>query len=371
MTRRKLSEDEWEIINEQRKQRIREAQQLGGKTRGAQIKNAFSLANEGKPEKKKRVARKPRTTVPPRNPEAHRRGGLNLAKKIREVGEAYDAMVKPEAEYGYVFGMNQKQEESLPLGALRDDIVCELRPARIGIISDAHWPFHDLRKDSSGHFYGGYITALDSLKEAGIDALILNGDMMDLFHLSKHEKIEAKRNWKWELDVSRAMLKHIREHFGDKVRIIYREGNHEERFKRYIASKAKELEDSIFLDEMLDLRNMNIEWVQARAKMKAGKLYIDHGHEYFGGGQVNPSRSYLLKTFDNIVLGHVHKKSESIVRRPLDGSYVQAHTIGCLCDLNPHYAPRNQWTHGFGIIELDKSGDFTLHNKIIMNGQVI
>lgn len=371
MTRRKLSEDEWEIVSEIRAQRIKDAQKIGGKTRGAAIKNAFALDSEGKPEKKKRVARKPRTTVPPRDPEAQRRGGLTLAKKINEVSQAYDAMVRPESEYGYVFGMDDQKSSGLHVGALRDDVVCELHPGRIGIISDAHWPFHDLRRDSSGAFYGGYMTALDSLREAGINTLILNGDMMDLFHLSKHEKIEAKRNWKWELDVSRAMLRHIREHFGDKVRIIYREGNHEERFKRYIASKAKELEDSIVLDEMLDLRGLNIEWVQARAKMKAGGLYIDHGHEYFGGGQVNPSRSYLLKIFDNILLGHVHKKSESIVRRPLDGSHVQAHTIGCLCDLNPHYAPRNQWTHGFAIVELGKHGDFTLHNKIIMNGRVV
>lgn len=371
MTRRKLSEDEWAIINEIRSERIKQANQLGGQVRGAQLKNAFAMDSEGKPEKKKRVARKPRTTVPPRDPEAQRRGGLSLAKKIKEVSQAYDAMVKPEGQYGHVPGMQERQDGALYVGALREDVVCELRPGRIGIISDAHWPFHDLRRDSSGQFYGGYMTALDSLKDADIDTLVLNGDMMDLFHLSKHEKIEAKRNWKWELDVSRAMLRHIREHFGDKVRIIYREGNHEERFKRYIASKAKELEDSIFLDEMLDLRGLNIEWVQARAKMKAGNLYIDHGHEYFGGGQVNPSRSYLLKTFDNILLGHVHKKSESIVRRPLDGSYVQAHTIGCLCDLNPHYAPRNQWTHGFAIVELEKSGDFRLHNKIIMNGRVV
>lgn len=366
----RLSEEEWELINESRKASIQEKHKLGGKIRGANIKNAHAMANEGKPEKKKRVARKPRTTVPPQDPEARRRGGLTTAQKLKEIEVEYNAMTRPETEYGYVFGIDESKHPDIKLGNLRDDYVCEIHPGRIGIISDAHWPFHDLRRDSSGAFYGGYMIAIESLKEAGINTLVLNGDMMDLFHLSKHEKIEAKRDWKWELDISRAMLIHLRQFFGDKVRIVYREGNHEERFKRYIASKAKELEDSIFLDEMLGLRGLNIEWIQNRAKMKAGGLYIDHGHEYFGGGQVNPSRSYLLKTFDNILLGHVHKKSESIVRRPLDGSYIQAHTVGCLCDLNPHYAPRAQWTHGFAIVELEKSGDFRLHNKIIMNGKV-
>ncbi len=177
-------------------------------------------------------------------------------------------------------------------GELRDENVTEITSSRIGIISDAHWPFHDLRQDSDGNFYGAYLTAIEWLREQNIGTLILNGDMLDCFNLSSHEKVEGKRSWKWELDVSRAMVKHLREFFGDKVRIVYREGNHEERFKRYLAGKAKELEGSIWLEELLGLREHGIEWVQDRDKIVAGKLWIDHGHEWFGGGGVNPARNY-------------------------------------------------------------------------------
>lgn len=369
MPRPRLTPEEYDIVRESREASRRAGQSLGGVVRGVQIKNAIAAAQSEKEQKIKRIAKKVRTAVPPKILDELSRGGKSAVEKISELAEAYKAIVEPNTNYGAVFGM---ESDTLQEGTLRDDVVCELRPGKIGIISDAHWPFHDLRKDSDGNFYGSYLTAIEKLSDYGIDTLVLNGDMMDLFHLSKHEKLEAKRNWKWELDVSRAMLKHLREFFGDKVRIVYREGNHEERFKRYIADKAKELEDAVNLTEMLGLDALRIEWVSDRAKMTAGGLYIDHGHEYFGGGGlVNPARNFFLKTFDNILVGHVHKKSEAIIRRPLDGSYMQAHSIGCLCDLNPRYAPRNQWTHGFALVELDKHGEFTLHNRIIMNGKVV
>jgi hypothetical protein len=44
--------------------------------------------------------------------------------------------------------------------------------------------------------------------------------------------------------------------------------------------------------------------------------------------------------------------------------------MGCLCDLNPHYAPRNHWNHGVVTVDLDKTGEFTVSNRIIINGRV-
>lgn len=274
----------------------------------------------------------------------------------------------PPAAHGAVFGVDN-EVRPMP-GELRDDRVIELISERIGIISDAHWPFHDLSQDSDGNFYGAYLTAIEWLREQNIGTLVLNGDMLDCFNLSSHEKIEGKRSWKWELDVSRAMIKHIRHFFGDKVKIIYREGNHEERFKRYLASKAKELEGSIWLEELLGLREHGIEWVQDREKVVAGKLWIDHGHEWFGSGGVNPARNYRMKAVDNIIVGHVHKTSTDLFRKPLDGSFIAGWSIGCLCDLNPRYAPRNNWNHGVALVELESGGNFTVHNKVILQGKV-
>ena len=274
------------------------------------------------------------------------------------------------AERGVVFGEDVQSVEPLA-GELREDQITDLSLAnKIGVISDAHWPFHDLRREPDGSYSGAYLTAIEWLRNCGVDTLLLNGDMMDCYNLSSHEKVENNRSWKWELDAARTMVKHLRDFFGDKVRIIYREGNHEERLKRYLAQKAKELEGTIVLEEMLGLHEQGIEWVDERAKVKAGKLWIDHGHEWFGGGGVNPARNYRMKAVDNVMVGHVHKTSTDLFRRPLDGTFIAGWSVGCLCDLNPRYAPRNNWNHGVALVELEAQGNFTVHNKVILQGVV-
>lgn len=257
---------------------------------------------------------------------------------------------------------NEMQE-----GDVRDWTVTELHGKRIGIISDVHVPFHDVRI-VDGKFEGAYITALEYLKAQDIDCLLINGDFMDIYNLSKHEKIEQKRNFVWELDVTRQMLKHLREYFGD-IRIVYKEGNHEERWGAYVARKADQLQGLFTLADLLKLRDMNIEWIGERNRIAAGALWIDHGHEWFGGGGVNPARNYRMKANDNIMVGHVHKTSSDMFTKPLNKQTIAGWSVGCLCDLNPLYAPRNNWNHGFAIVELD-GHKFTVHNKIIENGVV-
>jgi hypothetical protein len=285
------------------------------------------------------------------------------------IARAENIDTKP-AERGVVFGEDVQSVEPLA-GELREDQITDLSLGnKIGVISDAHWPFHDLRREQDGSYSGAYLTAIEWLRNCGVDTLLLNGDMMDCYNLSSHEKVENNRSWKWELDAARTMVKHLRDFFGDKVRIIYREGNHEERLKRYLAQKAKELEGTIVLEEMLGLNEHGIEWVDERAKVKAGKLWIDHGHEWFGGGGVNPARNYRMKAVDNIMVGHVHKTSTDLFRRPLDGTFIAGWSVGCLCDLNPRYAPRNNWNHGVALVELEAQGNFTVHNKVILQGVV-
>jgi len=77
-----------------------------------------------------------------------------------------------------------------------------------------------------------------------------------------------------------------------------------------------------------------------------------------------------MKAIENILVGHVHRTSTDVIRKPLDGSFIGGWSVGCLCDLNTHYAARNGWNHGFAIVDVDKSGDFTVHNKMIIGGGV-
>ena len=300
-------------------------------------------------------------------------GMAKRGQKLEEIADRLRTLPPPDPRpnsgnesYGAIPGI----DDMLEIGDLRDEIVCEITSEKTGIISDAHWPFHDLRRDADGNFYGAYLTALQELKTAGVQSVVLNGDMMDCYQLSAHEKTEVKRSWRWELDVGKKMLAHLRTFFGDGVRIVYREGNHEERFQRYLARKASELQGSIDIEAMLGMREHGIEWMPNRGKMTIGKLWVDHGHEWFGGGGVVPARNFRMKAQENILVGHVHRTSQDLIRKPLDGSFISGWSVGCLCDLNPHYAPRNGWNHGFAIVDLSPNGNFTVHNRTIINGVV-
>jgi predicted phosphodiesterase len=372
-SRYRLTPEEYEIIADIRSARLKEAQRAGGITRGKQIAETFEQGNyDGQvPKQKRRVPANSRRKPHVLTQEDRQKGGKKTASVLAEANynikgfEAIAAEIERRNPTGAIV-----EEEIIPDGALRDDNICEVTSSLTGIISDMHWPFHDLKRLADGKYYGSYITALEHLAELGIKTLIINGDAMDCYQLSRHEKIEKQRDFKWELDVARAMLSHIRRLFGDKVRIIYREGNHEERFAKYLAGKADAFQGVISLDSLLRLSEFGIEWVGEKRKLSIGKLWVDHGHEWFGSGGVNPARAYRMKANDNILLGHVHRTTFDMVKRPLDGSFFAGWTMGCLCDLNPYYAPRNAWNHGVCSVLLDGTGEFTINNRIILNGKV-
>lgn len=390
-----LDAEEEELVRALREERLREAHSRGGKIRGQQIKDAWAsaerepdprwleakqMAKEGKSntEVAKHFGVSRSTAWRWMNTEQHlgngqAKGGKSLAQATASAEARIKGMEAITAELQKRSSPNSyvdAQDSGMLAGELRDDVIVELTSSKIGVISDVHVPFHDLRM-TNGELHGSYMTALEYLKDAGIETLVINGDFMDCYNISKHEKVEDRRAFSWELDVTRKMLRSLRDYFGDKVRIVYREGNHEERWIKYVAGKVPEARDIIpTLDELLGLRALGIEWLPERGKMAAGQLWIDHGHEWFGSGGVTPARAYRMKSGDNILVGHVHRTSFDMFKRPLDGSFFAGWSMGCLCDMNPLYAPRNSWNHGVVLIELDKGGDFTVNNRIIIGGKV-
>lgn len=354
----RLTEDEFELIREARDARVKANRSKSGRMGGEHT--PVSEGHDGLTKKQRYDARK-RGDIPP----ATMTGTQAMAKakeQIYGISMIANEMARRTATDG---------EQDIIAGDLRPDTITEVTSAKTGVISDLHWPFHALYIEGSD-VHGPYLTALEFLRDYGIQTLVVNGDGMDCYNISTHERVESKRNFVWELDVARSMLAHLRRFFGDKVRIIYREGNHEERWQRYIAKNAEALQGlpEATLPELLRMRSHGIEWIGERSKLTVGKLWIDHGHEWFGGGGVNPARAYRMKAQDNILVGHVHKTTFDMHKRPLDSSVFAGWSMGCLCDLNPHYAPRNHWNHGVVTVDLDKTGEFSVGNRIIINNRV-
>jgi len=234
---------------------------------------------------------------------------------------------------------------------------------RIGILSDIHFPYQD-RKALDG--------AVHHLIEFKPDCIILNGDTLDCYHLSSFDKNPKNRSFKHELDVLRNFCIQLRELFPTQ-RIIFKLGNHEERYERTILSRVPQLiELELFsFKEVIRAREFNIEVVDNKRIIKAGHLNIAHGHEFSKGfvAPVNPARGYYMKAKSNVIAGHNHRTSEHM-EKDINEKSLGAWSTGCLCELNPGYMPINSWNHGFATVE-NNGTDFKVNNIKIIKGKVL
>ena len=234
---------------------------------------------------------------------------------------------------------------------------------KIGILSDIHCPYHDdvaLR------------AAVDHLHEHKIDALLLNGDFADFYSISRHEKNPKYRNFLAEIEQVQQLLRWFRDQFAD-IKIVAKQGNHEERWEKWLWQHAPELSTSpiMGLDNWLALAELGIELVAEKRIIMAGGLPILHGHEKGNGisSPVNQARGAYMRLHHTVLEGHGHRTS--IHSEPdMMGAETVCFSTGCLCDLRPAYAPLNKWNHGAALVRVKETGEFDVENFRISNGKV-
>lgn len=234
-------------------------------------------------------------------------------------------------------------------------------PCRALVLCDAHVPYHDRV---------ALARALDEGRKEGVDLIILLGDFSDFYSVSRWEKDPRKRDFAAELETVQEVLGVVRRAF-PRARIIYKDGNHEERMLRYMTLKAPELLnlDIHTTPQLLGLEGFEIEHVGDCRPIKLGKLNLIHGHEYRSiSSAVNAARGLYLKTHAHTLCGHYHQASQHS-EADINGHTVSTFSVGCLCDLRPEYLPYNKWVHGFAIVDVDSDGAFSVKNRRIIDGQ--
>lgn len=100
------------------------------------------------------------------------------------------------------------------------------------------------------------------------------------------------------------------------------------------------------------------------------QLLVLHGHEYrFAiSNPVNPARGLFLRTAVTSMCSHFHQRAEHSARDG-NGRLITTWSTGCLCQLSPDYAPRNNWSHGFAYVDLH-GRSWDVHNLRIINEHV-
>lgn len=232
------------------------------------------------------------------------------------------------------------------------------------VLSDIHAPYHDRRTIE---------LAVEEASRRGAVGVIINGDLLDSHEISRHDKDPSAPRYVEEVEVARKVLAWFRSKL-TRARIVFKEGNHDERLSAYIWKHAPALFgiEGLDLPGLLHLADVGAEFVGGRRVVGLGKLNVIHGHEYPGGATspVNPARGLYLKARSVALCGHHHQTSEHHAR-DIRGQAEAAWSLGCCCYLHPRYMPLNNWNHGAAFVQLWNDGTFSVQNMRVFDGKLI
>ena len=247
-----------------------------------------------------------------------------------------------------------------------DEVIYEpykLTAKRLLVLSDLHIPYHSI---------DALTAAFDYAKKEKPDAILLNGDVLDFFGLSKFEKDPKARSFAHELKAFKEFMEVLDKTF--KAKVYYKMGNHCERYEHFLWRRAHEIVgvEEFEFSNIIKARANGIEIIKDKRVMKAGDLNIIHGHEFGGGifSPVNIARGLYMRGKVSAMQGHSHQTSEH-TETDMNGKLVTTWSVGCLCELNPAYRPlANKYNHGFAIVDIE-GDNFEVRNKRIFKGIIL
>ena len=222
-------------------------------------------------------------------------------------------------------------------------VTLDLPQGTIVDLSDLHFPFQD--KETVR-------LVLNFLREHAemINVVIYGGDLIDFYQISEYDKNPA-RIMMLQSDIHEACM------FLDEVNSIlpqakkyYLLGNHEDRLRRFLWTKAPALSslECLEIEQLFGLNERKITLVQyEKGVLVNGVFYILHGDiaaKYSG----YTAKAMFEKHGGCGLAGHCHRIGAHL-RRDRFGVWGWWEN-GCLCDLNPDYTANPDWIQGFSLV---------------------
>lgn len=233
------------------------------------------------------------------------------------------------------------------------------RPEMHLVLSDQHIPFQDPGVES---------LTLDFIREHQPDVIHLLGDVIDFYPLSRFDK-DPQRHTQLQDDLDQACDYVNRIKARSKAKIIWSEGNHENRLKRYLWGRAPELANlrSLRYEELLRLEQFKITWAPSMKPYKVGKLLFTHG-ELVRKWSGMTAKGHFEKYGCCVIHGHTHRLG-SFYHSSYENAY-GAWENGCLCSLQPEYMVSPDWQNGWSVVHF--YGDyFHVEQVCVIKGQYV
>jgi predicted phosphodiesterase len=233
------------------------------------------------------------------------------------------------------------------------------------VIADWHVPFHDET---------AVLKIAQHARAQGCKGVLINGDFMDAYQLSKFERNPTERAFRDEVEDGKKMLGFINEFLEPDV-FIWKLGNHEERYYRYLFDRAPELYgiEELEWENIFALDDHGVQLVgEQRPVVVDESLYVIHGHEFSKNmlSPVNPARGVFLRGHACAVVAHSHIPSNHS-EPDFGGQVTSCWSIGCGCNLHPKYRRMNRWMHGHGILNVDEQGKWEFFNYKLVKDRVV
>ena len=266
-----------------------------------------------------------------------------------------------------VFGISEPMARSIAF-ALKNKHIIRCQPDTLEVengdielvLADLHIPYQDDAAVEAALAWG---------EKYRPSIITLLGDTIDFYKISTFVKNPKKKSIKEEIIATRKFLINLRLRFPD-ARIIYYQGNHEERMDKYIMQNAGEIYDLLegLIEEKLSLRSLKIEYVQD--PFRIGKLWHLHGHEKMSGSY-NPE--YVCNVmfnyiYDHFICGHFHRNQTKPFRQ-IDGGSFWGGALGYLAG-DMDYARLHKWQQGVSLVQYECSGHFRPEIRSIEHGEV-
>lgn len=224
---------------------------------------------------------------------------------------------------------------------------------KVGIINDTQIPFHDpIALD----------TALTLCQEAGVERMVLNGDMVDCYPISDFDRSPSLHSGlQREVDIAGQLLTRITADITDDV--WWLGGNHEDRWRR-LTWRIPVLHDlkALAFEKIFPIDELGVKWKPYGEWLDVGKLMVTHGHNYSAGA----TKGNFARYGQSVIVGHTHRLG-TYYQTTRTGPHVSIEN-GCLCSLEPTWVQAANWQQGLTIVHLDpKTGYFNAQQVPILD----
>lgn len=241
------------------------------------------------------------------------------------------------------------------------DPIAKVKSSRIDpivVIGDVHIPDHDPLL---------WANFLQWCRDEQPSEVVLCGDFLELESCSSHGGVARPSMLVDEIRAGREALDQLRA-ANPNAKITYLEGNHETRLSRKVIDRMPELDGSMTVPELLDLRGRGIEWFEYGEAIMRGKLALTHGWYT----PMHHAKKHLEELGCSVMYGHTHRP-QVYTRGKSDGSTHGAFGLPCMRTLDAGWLHRRPsgWMQGFGVVYVHEDGCFSPFVVLVNNGTFV